>query len=91
MKRERPASGRCSEVVRGCEAEWSATEAKRRSQANLRRQSACAGAWAKWKPSLAGCEPHLPPEKRSWSAGIVRQSAQSADGSGTVVPPLQGL
>jgi hypothetical protein len=54
MKRERPACGRCSEVVRGCEAEWSAAEAKHRSQANPRRQSACAGAWAKWKPSLEG-------------------------------------
>ena len=38
--RERPAGGRGSEVGRGCEAEWSATEAKRRSQANPRRQSA---------------------------------------------------
>ena len=88
----------CSKAVR----QWSGSlaAAKRsgvqqtangRSQANPRRQSACAGAWAKWKPSLAGCEPHLPPEKRSWSAGIVRQSAQSADVLVLVVPPLQGL
>ena len=64
-------------------ATWSEVQqtANGRSQANPRRQSACAGAWAKWKPSLAGCEPHLPPEKRSRSAGIVHQAAQSADGS----------
>ena len=37
-------------------ATWSEVQqtANGRSQANPRRQSACAGAWAKWKPSLAG-------------------------------------
>ena len=79
-------SGETMERVIGCrEAEWSAADCKR-TESGKSPAAVCVC----WCMGQVEAQPRRN-EKRSWSAGIVHQAAQSADVLVLVVPPLQGL